>query len=218
MQTIQTQNQRTPVSQIPGIGTMDALYLWHCYRFATGDTPGLYGIFNAIKGQAGSNGFTLPLTDRETSLMSNPSQTPLDQKIICFDFGVELVASKADDGPYGAVSVADAAACYDMLQLVFIRGATQTIPLGPISLYPGGSGITAAVDASNAATTAAGFNGLGSSGARRRLSRALILNPGDTWSMALEIANSDKVALTLDADFVDVRVSMWAYRDLGLSG
>lgn len=218
MQAIATQNTRTPVSQIPGVGKKDALYLWHMYRLASGSIIGMYPIFNAIRGSIGSNGFiALPLTDRETSLVSDAGKVPLDQRWECFDLGVELVCA-VTDGAYVPVSIADAAAAYDKLQLVFLRGGTQQIPLGPISLYPGGSGVTAANDAADAATTAAAYNGFPSLGGRRRLGRKIMLNPGDTWQMALEVANSDSQPLDLVADALDVRVSFWINRDLGLSG
>jgi hypothetical protein len=219
---VQTQNQRTPVSQVPGVGRKDCLYLWHSYRFVTGDPVGLYPIFNAIKGASGANGFTGPLTDRETSLVSNPGQVPLDQKWECFDLGVELIeGGTSTDGTIvqAPVSIAQAVEAYNVLQLVFIRGSTQSIPMGPISLYPGGSGLTSAVAAGDLGTAAAAFNGFQSIGARRRLGRILTLNPGDTWTMALEIANSDKLAIALGTNGkLDVRVSFWMNRDLGLSG
>ena len=219
---VATQNSRTPVSQVPGYGTRDALYLWHMYRFHNGDGPGLFPIFNAIKGQPGNNGFAGPLTDRETSLLSNPGQVPLDQKWKCFDIGVELVAGGTDtDGTIAPapVTIAQAQEAYAKLQLIFIRGGTQSIPLGPISLYPGGSGLTGAVDAGNLATGSSAFNGLASAAARRWLTRPILLNPGDTWSMQLEIADADGLGLVLGSNGkMDVRVSLWMYRDLGLSG
>ena len=212
---MQYQNVRTPVSQIPDVGKKDSLYMWHSYRLANAATVGQYPIFNAIKGTAGVNGFTGPLTDRETSLVSNPGQVPLDQRWECWDLGVEYVASS--DGP---VADADAAELNNQVQVLFIRGATQTIVLGAASLFPGGSGIYGAVEPGNLATVAATGNGYPSIGARRRFQggRSLLLNPGDTWYMALEVANSDGLPLTLAADWVDVRVSFWMYRDLGISG
>lgn len=219
---VATQNSRTPVSQVPGYGTRDALYLWHMYRFHNGDGPGLFPIFNAIKGQAGNNGFAGPLTDRETSLVSSPGQVPLDQKWRIFDIGVELVAGGTDtDGTIVAapVTIAQAQEAYAKIQLILLRGGTQSIPMGPISLYPGGSAITAAVDAGDLGTSSSAFNGLGSIGARRWFQRSILLNPGDTWQMQLEVVEADGLGLVLGSNGkLDVRVSCWMYRDLGLSG
>lgn len=219
---IQTQNVRTPVSQVPGVGKKDALYLWSAYQFSTGTTIGQYNVFLVQQGLAGQ-GYTAPLTSRETSVFTNPGQVPLDQRWECFDIGVEILPSPAATAQ--AVSIAQATELYSKLQLAFVRGQTQLIQLGPISLFPGGSGVNAAVDAADAATAANAGNGFPSIGARRHLGRrTLVLNPGDTWNMAFVVANAGSFALDLGThgedvpNTVDVRVSMWIYRDLGLTG
>lgn len=218
---IQTQNVRTPVSQVPGVGKKDALYLWSAYQFATGNSIGQYNVFLVQQGLAGQ-GYGAPLTSRETSVVTNPGQVPLDQRWECFDIGVEILPAPGSAAQ--AVSIAQATELYSKLQLAFVRGQTQLIQLGPISLFPGGSGVNAAVDAADAGTTASAGNGFPSIGARRHLGRrTLVLNPGDTWNMAFVVANAGGFALDLGVtdetpNRVDVRVSMWIYRDLGLTG
>jgi hypothetical protein len=221
---VPTQNVRTPVSQVPGVGKKDALYLWSAARFLSGATAGSFiNIFQASQGQQPAQGFPA-LTSRETSLTQNPGQVPLDQRWECFDLGVEFIGGGTSTSPPLAatevpVTIAQAAQLYSKLQLELVRGQTQAIQLGPCSLYPGGTGLTSVENEADALTASAAFNGFASIGARRRLGRSLVLNPGDTWFMKLVVADADGIAAALGTNgFVDVRVSMWMYRDLGLSG
>jgi len=214
-QMIQTQNVRTPVSQVPGYGKLDALYLWSTYRFHDGDTPGSYKIFNLQQNAIGQ-GFTTPLTARETSIVSNPGQVPLDQRWTCMDIGVDFLP-----GSTGApVSLAQANDLANKLQLAFVRGATQVFEVGPCVLYPAGGGVTGVIDAADAAASAIANNGFPSAGARRQLrGRNVVLNPGDVFQWAFIVANADDAPLVLgEGATVDVRASMWMFRDLGLSG
>jgi hypothetical protein len=217
---VPTQNVRTPVSQVPGVGKKDALYLWSAARFLVGATDGtVIKIFQNMQGANPGQGFPA-LTSRETSITQNPGQMPLDQRWECFDLGVELVGAGTATAPpqaasYTSVLLADAVSILDSLQLEFVRGQTQNIQLGPCSLYPAGGGIFGG----DQTTTNQAVNGFPSIGARRRLGRSLVLNPGDTWYMQLRFTNADAIAFTGQTNgFIDVRVSMWMYRDLGLSG
>lgn len=217
-QMIHTQNQRTPVSQVPGIGKKDAINLWSAYRFRTGDTPGQYNVFNVIQGAAGQ-GFATKLTARETSILATPGQVPLDQKWQCFDVGVDYIGGGTEtDGEWAStvpVTAAQAADLNDKLQLAFLRGGTQLVQMGPVAGFPGGGGVYGG----DTTTTDVAGNGFPSVGAKRALGRTLVLNPGDTWGMAFLVANADEQDLALGSNaFVDVRVSFWMYRDLGLSG
>lgn len=216
-QRIATQNQRTPVSQIPGYGKLDALYLWSTYRFADGDTPKQYRIFTTLQNDSGQ-GYASPLvlTARETSIVSNPGQVPLDQKWTCMDIGVEYLPGASGTG----VTIAQANDLNNKLQLAFVRGATQVFEVGPCSLYPAGGGVTGVVDAADANTASVANNGFPSAGARRQLKgRNVVLNPGDTFLWALIVANADDAPLVLgEGATVDVRVSFWMFRDLGMSG
>lgn len=220
MNLVPTQNVRTPVSQVPGVGKKDALYLWSAARFLVGATDGtVIKIFQSAQGTQPAQGFPA-LTSRETSITQNPGQVPLDQRWECFDIGVELLGAGTATSPpqaatYTSVLAADAVAILDSLQLEFVRGQTQNIQLGPCTLYPGGAGLYGG----DMTTTDQAGNGFPSIGARRRLGRSLVLNPGDTWYMQLRYTNADAIALTGQTNgFVDARVSMWMYRDLGLSG
>lgn len=212
---MQIQNSRTPVSQLPGIGTLTSQYLWSTYRFEDGDTPGRYNVFVTQQGQVGQ-GFANSLTSRETYLTTNPGQVPLNQKWECYDIGVEILP-----GASGApVTVAQANQIYNKVGLAHVFGQTQVFEIGPVSLYPGGSGLTSAIDAADAGTSAAAFNGFPSVGARRQLrGRNIVLNPGDQWNMAFLIADADGNGLVLGEGLtVDVRVSLWMFRDLGFTG
>jgi len=220
MNGIAIQNNRSPVSQVPGIGKKDALYLWSAYRFKTGDTMGkTYSLFNVIQGTQAGQGFATPLTARETSIISTPGSVPLDQKWECWDMAVDFIGGGTlTDGAFTStvpVSAAQAAELVNKLQIVFIRGGTQVVQLGPASLYPSGGG----VQGGDMATTDVANNGFNSAGARRRLGRNVKLNPGDTWTMAFLLAGTDDDDLALGTGaFVDARLSFWMYRDLGLSG
>jgi hypothetical protein len=215
MSQLITQNLRTPISQVPGVGKMDCLYLWSTYKFANGTVPGPYAIFNTIVGNTGQ-GYATALTLRETSLTSNPGQVPLDQRWECWDIGVELLPVPGASA--AQVPIADAVEASNKLVLQFNRGGTQAINLGPISLFPGGAGVTAYSSFANAATTLTSNNGDPSIAARRRLgARSIVLNPGDTWGFTLLAVNSPSNNIVLTAS-LDVRVSLWMYRDLGISG
>ena len=218
MNLVPTQNVRTPVSQVPGVGKKDALYLWSAARFLNGAVVGsAINIFVATQGVQPAQGFPA-LTSRETSLTQNPGQVPLDQRWECFDIGVEFLgAGTIATGVVteATVTAARAAQLYSKLQLEFVRGQTQNIQLGPCGLYPAGAG----VNSGDQTTTETANNGFNSIGARRRLGRSLVLNPGDTWYMKLVVQDADGIALALGTGgYADVRVSMWMYRDLGLSG
>jgi hypothetical protein len=217
---VATQNLRSPVSQVPGVGSKDELYLWGMRRFGDGSPPKQYPVFLVVQGDRNVNGFDDPpvpgllLTQREMSLVSKPGQVPLDQRWSCLDVGVELVAFINGGSIVEGVPAAVVAQVCSLLGVFVQRGQTQFIDLGPASLYPGGVGIYGGDPAANAA-------GLGfpSIAARRRLDRALVLNPGDTWFGGLTIANADGLGLVLgEGNLLDVRLSFWMHRDLGLSG
>jgi hypothetical protein len=215
MNSLAVQNVRTPVSQVPGVGKKDALYLWSTYHFVNATVPGSYQIFNTLVGNAGQ-GYSTGLTLRETSLTSNAGQVPLDQRWECFDIGVEILGT-----PGSAAASVPQADCFELMNklvLQFNRSGTQAINLGPIGLFPGGTGAFGNQGPSNTATTASYGNGYPDMGARRRLGeRSIMLNPGDTWGMTLLVTNSPANNLVLTAA-ADVRVSLWMYRDLGIAG
>jgi len=227
MAAVPTQNTRMPVSQIPGIGKKDALHLWSTYRFFTGSPVGQYNVFTVTQNSSGQ-GYASPavLTARETSIITQ-GQVPLDQRWECLDIGVEILPGAGGLG----VPVDQAVEAYNKIQLAFIRGQTQLIQLGPIALFPGGSGLSGVV-ALEADDQAAPFlvnnqsvgNGFPSVGARRQLrGRTIVLNPGDTWYMAFLVANADGAALNFGTtgdtpNSLDIRVSMWMLRDLGVTG
>lgn len=225
MQNVLTQNTRMPVSQVPGIGKKDLLYLWSTYRLFTGDPAGVNFTVFSVQQTVAGQGFARPLTQRETSLQAQPGQVPLDQRWEAVDLGVEILP-----GAGGAsVTTAQANDLYNKMQLVFNRAQTQAFQLGPISLFPGGSGLSG-IGIASATVTAANVeaigNGFPSIGARRQLrgGRTIMLNPGDTWNMSFVNANADGAAIDLGVNqqeapnSVDLRVSMWMLRDLGLSG